>query len=91
MYLYHLLNVKRGGVCIYYNISFPLIIKNIHYLKECINFEIKTKDKLCNFITLYRSSRQCQDNNFELNLDSVLVNNPFLIVVLGDFNTKMSL
>ena len=26
----HPLNVKRGGVCIYYNISLPLTIKNIH-------------------------------------------------------------
>ena len=27
----HSLNVKRGGVCIYYIISLPLKIKNIHY------------------------------------------------------------
>ena len=93
----HPLNVKRGGVCIYYKISLPLKIKNIHYLQECINFEIKIKDKLCNFITLYRSPNQCQDtfesfiNNFELNLDSVMVNNPFLTLVLGDFNAKTSL
>ena len=93
----HPLNVKRGGVCIYYNIYLPLTIKNIHYLQECINFEIKTKDKLCNFITLYRSPNQCQDdfvsfiNNFELNLDSVMVNNSFLTVFLGDFNVKTNL
>ena len=42
----HPLNVKQGGVCIYYNISLPLTIKNIHYLQECIIFEIKTKEKL---------------------------------------------
>ena len=41
-------------------------------------------DKLCNFITLYRSPNQSQDDsesfidNFELNLDSAMVNNPFL-------------
>ena len=55
------------------------------------------KDKLCNFIMLYRSSNQCQDdfesfiNTFELNLDLVMVNNPFLTVVPGDFNVKTSL
>ena len=93
----HPLNVKRGGVCIYYKISLPLEIKDNHYAKECINFEIKIKDKLCNFITLYSSPNQCQDdfgsfiNNFELNLDSVMVNNPFLTVVLCDFNEKTSL
>ena len=75
---------------------FPLKIKNIHHLQECISFEIKIKRKLCNFITLYRSPNQYQDdfesfiNNFELNLDSVLVNNPFLTVILGDFNAKTS-
>ena len=50
----HPLNIKRGGVCIYYKISLPLKIKNIHYLQECINFDIKIKEKLCNFISLYR-------------------------------------
>ena len=51
----HPLNVKRRGVCIYHNFFLPLTIKNIHYLQECINFEIKIKGKLCNFIRLYRS------------------------------------
>ena len=45
----------------------------------------------------YRSPNQCQDdfelfiNNLELNLDSVIVNNLFLTVVLGDYNAKSSL
>ena len=91
------MNIKRGGVCIYYKISLPLKIKNIHYFQECINFEIKIKDKLCNFVSLYRLSNQCQDdfesfiNNLDLNLDSVMVNNPFLTVIFGDFNAKLSL
>ena len=82
---------------VYYNISLPIKDKNIHYLQECINFEIKIKDKQCNFITLYRLPNQSQDdfesfiNNFELNLDSVMVNNPFLTVALGDFNAKSNL
>ena len=88
------MNVKRG-VCIYYNIPLPLKVKNIHYLRECINFEIKIKDKLRNFITLYRSPNQSKDDFesrfFELNLDLVMVNNPFLTVILGDFNAKPSL
>ena len=29
-------------------------------------------------------------NNFELNLDSIMVNNPFQTVTLGDFNAKSS-
>ena len=91
------MNIKRGGVCIYYKIPLPVKIKNIQYLQECINFKINIKDKLCNFITLYRSPNQCQDdfdsfiNNSELNLDSIMTNNPFLTVILGDFNAKSSL
>ena len=79
----HPLTSKQGGVCIYHKISLPLKNKNIHYLQECINFEIKIKDKLCNFISLYRSPNfQSFINNLELNLDSVVVNNPFLTVFL---------
>ena len=80
----HLLSIKRGGICICYKISLPLKIKDIHYLQECINFEIEIKDKLCNLISLYRSPNRSQDdfesfiNNLECNLDSVMVNNPFL-------------
>ena len=45
---------------------------------ECINFELKIGDKLCNFISLYRSPSQSQDEfenfseNFERNLDNLL-------------------
>ena len=93
----HPLNIKRGGVCIYYKISLPLKIKNIQCPQECINFELKIKNKLCNFITLYRSPNQCQDNfesfinNIELNLDAIMTNNPFLTVILGDSNAKLNL
>ena len=65
---------------------------DFQYLHECINFQIKIGEKLCNFIVLHRSKSQSQDNferflkNFELNLDTILANNPFLTVVLGDFN-----
>ena len=66
-------------------------------MQECINFEIKIKDKLCSFISLYRLPNQCQDyfelfvNNIELNLDSVMVNSSFLTVIIGEFNAKLSL
>ena len=65
---------------------------DFQYLHECINFQMKIGEKLCNFIALYRSPRQSQDHfetflkNLELNLDTILANNPFLTVVLDDFN-----
>ena len=93
----HPSNTKRGGVCIYYRNSLPLKIIGIHYLQECINFEIMIGGKLCRFVSLYRSPNQSEDdfesfaNNFELNIDAVTANNPFLTVVLGDFNIKSNL
>ena len=92
----HPLNFKRVGVCICYKIYLPLKVRNFHYLQECFNFEKKTKDKLCNFIMLCRSPKQCQDdfesfvNNLEEILDSVMVNNSTLTVVLSKFNAKSS-
>ena len=92
----HPSNTKRGGVCIYYKHSLALKLVDICYLKECINFEISSGGKLCNFISLYRSPSQSLDafekfaDNFEPNLDKVTNKNPYLIVILGDFNAKLS-
>ena len=58
---------------------------------------MKIGEKLCNFIVLYRSSSQSQDQfdaflkNFKLNLATILANNPFLTVVLDDLNVKSNL
>ena len=47
-------------------------------------------DKVCNFISLYQSPNQSLDEfetfagNLELNLDTIVLNNPFLIVLIGD-------
>ena len=92
----HPSNKKRGGVCIYYKSYLLLRIININYLNEWVRFELMVGDKLCNFIALYRSPSQSQDQfqsfkeNVELNLESAVQNNPFLAVVLGDFNAKSS-
>ena len=51
----HPSNTKRGRVCIYYRNFLPLKLINIHYLNECITFEIKLGDKICNFVSWYRS------------------------------------
>ena len=62
-----------------------------------LNFSKKSREKLCNFIVLYRSPSQSQGDfetflkNFVLNLDTILTNNPFLTVVLADFNVKSNL
>ena len=73
-----------------------LRIININYINECVRFELMIGDKLCNFIALYRPPSQSQDlfesfkENLELNLESAVQNNPFLVVLLGDSNMKSS-
>ena len=53
--------------------------------------------KLCRFVSLYPTPNKSQDdfesfaNNFELNIDAVTANNPFLTVALVDFNIKSNL
>ena len=90
----HPFNSKRGGVCIYYKNYLPIRIISVNYLSECINFEITIGNKICNIITLYRSPSQNQDDflafkgNLGMNLETLAQRNPFLTVVIGDFNAK---
>ena len=90
----HLSNDKRGGVFIYFKESLPLRLYNVSHLNECICFEIMISNKLCNFIPLYRSPSQSSDEfeNFVYNLDltfeALTQENPFLTVIIGDFNVK---
>lgn len=52
--------------------------------------------KSCNFLSLYRSSNQSQDDfetftgNHELNLENLVQINPFVVLVVGGFNAKSS-
>ena len=79
-----------------YQKPFSICVKvlNIQLLQDCINFAIKSTDKICNFISLYRSPSQSKDefesfaDNLELNLDSIAYRNPCLIVLLGDFHAQ---
>ena len=90
----HPSNSKRGGVCIYYKSALPLRVLNVYYLQKSISFELKIIDKLCNFISLYRSPSQTQDEfekfseNLKRNLDRLF--HPFLAAVIRDFNAKSS-
>ena len=92
----HACNSKRGGVCVYYESPLASGLIDVHYLQECLIFEILIGGKSCNFISLYRSPSQSSDSfeefadNLQLSLDKISNQNPFLTVVLGDFNTKSS-
>ena len=90
----HPSNTKRRGVCLYYRNNLPLRVINIGYLNECLTLELTVGDKTCNFVVLYRSPGQPQDesetfsDNFEITLDILAQKNPFLITTIGDFNAK---
>ena len=90
----HPFNSKWGGVCVYYKNCLPLRIISVNYLSECINFETMIGNKICNFITLYKSPSQNQYDfqafidNLEMNLETPVQKNPFLMVVIGDFNAE---
>ena len=90
----HPLSSKRGEVWIYYKNYLPLKIIAVNCLSECINFEIIIGNNICNYITLYRSPAQNQDDfqaftdNLQVNVETLAKRNPFLTVVIGDFNAK---
>ena len=92
----HSSNTRRGGVCIYYKYSLAFKLLNIHYLKECMNFEISFGGKICNFISLHRLTSQSSDtfegnaDNLKFNLDKIANKSPYLLVVLSYFNVKSS-
>ena len=46
----HSSNTKRDGDCIYCKNTLAFRLLNIHYLNECINFEVLLGGKICNFI-----------------------------------------
>ena len=54
----HASNSKRGGVCVYYKSSLALRLIDVHYLQECLIFEILIGGKSSNFISLYQSPSQ---------------------------------
>ena len=53
-------------------------------------------NKLCNFISLYRSPSQSSDEfedfvyNLDLTLEALTQKNPFLTAIIGDFNAKFN-
>ena len=83
----HPSNNKRGGVSIYYKSFLPSRIHIAQYLQESTCFELKIGDKTCNFLSLYRSPSQSQDDfetfteNLELNLENLMQKNPIGVLI----------
>ena len=90
-------NIKRGGVCIYFKESLPLIRRNdLTNIKDCIVTEINVNNEKCFFTCLYRSPSQRHDElerfcaNFDLLLSNISDLHSTCSIVLGDFNAKCS-
>ena len=87
-------NSKREGVCICYKYYLHLRVLDIQYFHKCFNIELKIGNKLCYIIALCKSPSQSQgefekfSEKLELNLDSLVQNNPLLVLLIGDFNAK---
>ena len=86
-------NVKRGGVGLYVKDSFPARNRlDLATLPECIVCEGQLDKKNYCFAILYRSPSQShiefQDftNNFELMLSKMSGENPYCVIITGDFN-----
>ena len=67
-----------------------LSLSVICFQQECIIFEVMISDKQCNFVALYRSPSQNQDelDSFSRKLEMLALNNHFMIVFIGDLNAK---
>ena len=91
----HPMNIKRGGVCIYYKETLPLNVINISQLQESLVVEILYENKKCYLVTLYRSPSQNENEfdeflkNFEMLLDDIYNLSPYFVILLGDFNAKL--
>ena len=64
------------------------------HLQECLNIEFSIRKKICRLISLYRSPSQNQEefntflDNLESNLETASLSNPFLTILIDDFNAK---
>ena len=91
----HPRDLKRGGVCIYYKEHLPLIYKpNLTLLVECLICELKIGNKKCFITVLYRSPSQSLEefeifkNGWENTISNINNSNPFLTILLSDFNGR---
>ena len=89
------LDVKRGGVGLYIKDSFPTTNRNdIAIIPECIVCEVQSNWKKYIFAIIYRTPSQSETDlvdfmkNFELMLSKMSAENPFCVVITGDFNAR---
>ena len=89
-------NIKRGGVCIYYNESLPVRDIKLSYFKETLLLEMDYNNKKVIVSVIYRSPSQNNDefnlllSNLERLLCDINKRKPYLSIITGDFNARSS-
>ena len=92
----HLNNVKRGGVCMYYKVSFPVRVINLPYFHEALLLEMSHNNKKVIVWVICHSPSQNSDefdlflSNFEKLVIDIKNRQPYLSVITGDFNARLS-
>ena len=87
-------DTKRGGVCIYYKESLPVIVINLSYFEEALLLEMNYHNKKVIVSVIYRSPSQSINkfDSFLSNLEKFEsdLNNrrPALSIFTGDFNAR---
>ena len=91
----HPSNQKPGDFCIYHKRFSPNKSKQyLSCLKECLNFSLSVFGKQCHITLIYcwpGQSSETSDtfsSNFELLLDYITNHNPFVSIIIDDFNAR---
>ena len=90
----HPRNAKKGVVCIYYKETLALKVIWIQYLNKSLLCEVTIGSKKCIIGTVYRSTSQDSDEfesflpNFEFLLQDIYNHNPYLTLLLDDYNAR---
>ena len=91
----HPQDIKRGGVGLYIKDSLPYKERSdIATLPKCIVCELHLNRKKFFFTIIYRSPSQNHEEfdifliNFELMLSKMFAENPYAIIISGDFNCR---
>ena len=85
---------KRGGKCCYFKESLPIRILKITPMIECLVLEMLYNDKLVIVSAIYRSPSQSSQEFAQFQmlfshiLNDIASKNPFLHIILGDFNAR---
>ena len=90
----HPSNVKRGGACLYYKETLALKVIPTPYLNKSLLCEVTTGSKKGIIGSVYRSPNHNSDelesflSNFEFLLQDISNHNPYLTLLLGDYNAR---